>query len=1152
MWTIEERFVIDENTPPRQGGMAEVYKAIDMRSNGQPVAIKLFREGFLDTRIALEAFARETRALRELNSHPHIAQLLDYGTDKTTERKYIALEWLEQDLLDKLSNNPVKGWDHFYDNFGRPILEALCFAHSRGIIHRDVKPANVLISKDGIVRVSDFGISKYKGYYGPHVTLVQYASPPYAPPEREIGEYADTRDVYGFAVVSLETVNTTPLEADANIELLMGDLDAPPEIVSLLQRAVSFNPAERPANVNELLDELDRIQTKRREHWVTKFACYLRLTRRAHETLIAEGVASPGVSVEDFVSSDLNDTCSIDQFKYYEDGQEKVALDKLAFFSAEHLYQVAVDEQLPHRLVIINARLHSPSRLETLRDDAWSPSIEFFTTHPVNVEKAEQGIRYVFAGLSDFISERIVAKAKERESAIFDKWARVLRLQNDVQVGTGDPISYSRCRVDGNRITFFTKQPPEADIIDQRRLIRVNEYLSISGVVDEVAENYVMLYCDAFDEDQIPKMGTLVLDTRAAESALGRQQAALDAVKFDRCVRPDLRRLLVSPSEAKPPKPFEAGDYFQELDESQKIAILACLGTEDITVIEGPPGTGKTRFISELILQVIKSRPTGRILLSSQTHNALDNAIEKVVPLAKAHGFEVSVVRVGRRTDTRIAPAARDLLLENGVGRWLDAVKQKSQAFVDNWADNNGVDRKAIELGLAVAKLRLAKDRLAERTGAYDSLVSELKSLESTEKQYREQKDKAEELADVQDSLEVMRRDFVDATTRVAEARKGEKAARSEMERFGDDGRDLASFSHQDLAEWENHLLDSSDKGSRCRKIIMLLEEWFERFGRSIDFFGAYVMQSDVVAATCVSSAGKGLAEVDYDLCIVDEASKATPTEILVPLSRSRKWVIVGDPNQLPPFLAADALNTGLLEKHGLQEGDLKDTLLDHLIRNVPELCHHELIYQYRMVQPIGNLVSHCFYGGKLRSVRTEYTGLDKFHALPKPVTWFSTSRERSCSETKVGKSRKNFVEVQVIKNLLKRLNLAAGELAKNLSVVILSGYVTQVGELGKMVAGIERDLEALSIECNTVDAFQGREADVAIYSVTRSNPEGTIGFLKEYERLNVALSRGRQGLAIVGDSYFCQNVSGQNPFVDVLNYIRGNPETCAFVEVEA
>ena len=144
---------------------------------------------------ALEAFSRETRSLKELNSHPNIAKILDAGTDGNSQRKYIALEWLEDDLLQKLGRNPVKDWDHFYNEFGRPILDALCFAHSRGIIHRDIKPQNVLLTDDGIVRVSDFGISKFKEYYGPHITLIQYASPPYAPPERENWQYADTRDV---------------------------------------------------------------------------------------------------------------------------------------------------------------------------------------------------------------------------------------------------------------------------------------------------------------------------------------------------------------------------------------------------------------------------------------------------------------------------------------------------------------------------------------------------------------------------------------------------------------------------------------------------------------------------------------------------------------------------------------------------------------------------------------------------------------------------------------------------------------------------------------------------------------------------------------------------------------------------------------------
>jgi superfamily I DNA and/or RNA helicase len=85
----------------------------------------------------------------------------------------------------------------------------------------------------------------------------------------------------------------------------------------------------------------------------------------------------------------------------------------------------------------------------------------------------------------------------------------------------------------------------------------------------------------------------------------------------------------------------------------------------------------------------------------------------------------------------------------------------------------------------------------------------------------------------------------------------------------------------------------------------------------------------------------------------------------------------------------------------------------------------------------------------------------------------------------------------------------------------------------------------------NVVDAFQGREADILVFSITRSEVRG-LGFLREMERINVALSRGRELLAIIGDHAFCQAAPGAtNPLRDVIDYIRRNPETCALEELK-
>jgi superfamily I DNA and/or RNA helicase len=261
--------------------------------------------------------------------------------------------------------------------------------------------------------------------------------------------------------------------------------------------------------------------------------------------------------------------------------------------------------------------------------------------------------------------------------------------------------------------------------------------------------------------------------------------------------------------------------------------------------------------------------------------------------------------------------------------------------------------------------------------------------------------------------------------------------------------------------------------------------------------------------------------------------------------------VIVGDPRQLPPYVDEAIRNARLLEEYDLSPEDAKATLLDHLLERIPEYARVPLRQQHRMVRPIGDLVSQCFYDGELVSVRTEIDpNLSKLHAIPTPVSWFSTSKSRARAETPSGSSFKNFVECKAIDTLLHRLEFTAKKCRSSYSVAVLAGYAAQVEELRSRLARF-RVNEHLMLEICSVDAFQGRDADIAVYSITRSNDEGEIGFLRERERLNVALSRGREALCIVGDHVFCEKVVGENPFSDVLRYMRQHPGECSITEVQ-
>ncbi len=186
---------------PREGGLSNVYSAVDIDS-GRKVALKVFRNTGFEDALIEESFRRETAALSSLR-HPNIVEWYDSGQAADTAEYYIALEWIPQDLHSYCEHQVLDTWDAFFSTIGAGILEGIAFAHSRGVVHRDIKPTNVLITNDGIPKVCDFGISKLRSYLEPGVTLAQYASAPFAPPEADDGSYSFSRDIFAFATLAV-------------------------------------------------------------------------------------------------------------------------------------------------------------------------------------------------------------------------------------------------------------------------------------------------------------------------------------------------------------------------------------------------------------------------------------------------------------------------------------------------------------------------------------------------------------------------------------------------------------------------------------------------------------------------------------------------------------------------------------------------------------------------------------------------------------------------------------------------------------------------------------------------------------------------------------------------------------------------------------
>jgi hypothetical protein len=352
------------------------------------------------------------------------------------------------------------------------------------------------------------------------------------------------------------------------------------------------------------------------------------------------------------------------------------------------------------------------------------------------------------------------------------------------------------------------------------------------------------------------------------------------------------------------------------------------------------------------------------------------------------------------------------------------------------------------------------------------------------------------------------------------------------------------------VRELADALLGGSDLAAELRGLVQLQAEWMQRLGRGEGFVAALAQDSSVVGATCIGLAAvQELAATQFDLCVIDECSKATATETLVPMVRAKKWVLVGDEKQLPPMVEDALKDSNVINEFELDSAELRTTLFSRLSQGLPGGCQIMLRAQHRMVKPIGDLISECFYGGGLESVGAT-TAAAIPGVLPKPVTWHDTTRIKERFELTPAEHQHSYVnptEAKCAVELVKRLSKHLTSSAEAASVLVIAPYMEQVQELRRRIRQLG-ELPALNVEVATVDSVQGREADYVVFSITRSNKKGDAGFLRLDARANVALSRAKSGLAIIGDLSFCRTTD--SPFREVAHHVTSNPQDCARMDV--
>lgn len=288
------------------------------------------------------------------------------------------------------------------------------------------------------------------------------------------------------------------------------------------------------------------------------------------------------------------------------------------------------------------------------------------------------------------------------------------------------------------------------------------------------------------------------------------------------------------------------------------------------------------------------------------------------------------------------------------------------------------------------------------------------------------------------------------------------------------------------------------------------------------DLFG----QARVIASTLVGASNKILDGQHFSTLFIDEAAQALEAACWIAIHRAGRVIFAGDHCQLPPTVKSMAALKGGLGK----------TLMERIVETKPEVVTL-LDVQYRMNETIMDFSSRWFYEGKVKAApQTAHRGILDYDI---PIEWIDNDYEgeEEHGETFVGETfgRINKGEAHKVMEILNAYTTKIGRqrmLDERIDIGIISPYRAQVQYLRHLIkkdASLKPLQHLLSV--NTVDGFQGQERDIIIVSLVRSNNNGQIGFLRDLRRMNVAMTRTRSKLIIIGD----HKTLASNPFYDKL-----------------
>jgi ATP-dependent RNA/DNA helicase IGHMBP2 len=551
------------------------------------------------------------------------------------------------------------------------------------------------------------------------------------------------------------------------------------------------------------------------------------------------------------------------------------------------------------------------------------------------------------------------------------------------------------------------------------------------GVINYVERNRMKIILNSRDVPDWINMGQIGVDMLFDDRSYLEMERALEKVmnaKGDRLA--EIRNLLTQqPGAGKysPHQPDPAGNdssqKYSWLNPSQQAAVSAIIQNRDVTIIHGPPGTGKTTTVVTAIQALAQSENT--ILVTAPSNTAADLLTER---LANAG---ISVVRIGN------------------ISRVDESVLQHTlDALMNAHPESKNIKKVKIE----AAEYRRQSRRYKRSFRAED---------------------------------------------------------RTERLHLKQQARELES--------WAKALEDR------------LVEE--------------ILSSAQAITCTLVGAAHPLLEKRSFRTCIIDEAAQALEPACWIPMAKCSRVVLAGDPFQLPPTVKdLDAARKGLAH-----------TLIERCLSILPDRVHL-LTVQYRMHQAIMGFSNDYFYSGALEAdTRAANRMLHLPHATDAEpsITFVDTAGcgfdeklQESNGRLHKNLSRYNLEEALLVREhliqLLRSYPQDSGHFEPP-SIGILSPYREQVTQLDTIIredAELSPWMGAGYIQVSTIDGFQGQERDVIYISLVRSNNKNEIGFLQDYRRMNVAMTRARMMLVVIGDS---ATIGSNKFYASFLDYCAAN-----------